>query len=170
MYPLCFEVVWQLGAQEILCERKEEWIPPDIKTFLRLILGQSRHWSWREVGYSTKPMIQSIPRNKPWSTSREDRWRFWNSHHSPQTWILLKICGDLKHAVHARRPNYISSLEMSCQEEWGEIPKVRIERLSAGYRNRLQAAMLPEEEFWSTHWQGSQTFAQILFCSLRYSL
>ena len=27
--------------------------------------GQSRHWSWREVGYSSKTMIQSIPQNQP---------------------------------------------------------------------------------------------------------
>ena len=26
-------VVWLLGAQEILCEWKEEWIPPNIKKF-----------------------------------------------------------------------------------------------------------------------------------------
>ena len=31
--PLFFGIVWQLGAQEILCEWKEEWIPPNIKTF-----------------------------------------------------------------------------------------------------------------------------------------
>ena len=33
MESLCFGVVWQLGAQEILEEGKKEWIPPNIKTF-----------------------------------------------------------------------------------------------------------------------------------------
>ena len=70
--------------------------------------GQSRHWSWIEVGYSSRTMMQNIPQNQPWSTSRKDR--SWNDHNSPQPWIILKICGDLKHAVHTRRPKNISEL------------------------------------------------------------
>ena len=60
-----------------------------IKKVYRLMFEcQSRHWSWREVGHSSK--IQSLPRNQQWNTSRKDKWRFWNCHHSLQTLILLK--------------------------------------------------------------------------------
>ena len=36
---------------------------------------------------------------------------------------------NLKHAIHARRPKNISELNVFYQEEWGKIPKARIERL-----------------------------------------
>ena len=49
---------------------------------------------------------------------------------SPQTWILLRICGE------------IFKLEVFCPEEWGQISKVRIERLLAGYRKRSQAVIV----------------------------
>ena len=79
--------------------------------------------------------------------------RFRNGHHSPQTWIRLKICGEISNAVHARRPKNISELEVFCQEEWGEIPTGSVcKRLS-----------LPEEELQSTNWQGSQISAPGLF-------
>ena len=49
-----------LGAQEIFCEWKEEWIPPNIK---KLFKGHSRHWSWSEIEHSSKTIIQRRPRN-----------------------------------------------------------------------------------------------------------
>ena len=36
----------------------------------------------------------------------------------------------------------ISELEVFCQEEWGEIRKARIEKCLAGYRKRLQVAII----------------------------
>ena len=39
--PLYFGVVWQLGAQEILCEWKEEWIPPNINEILEANVQRS---------------------------------------------------------------------------------------------------------------------------------
>ena len=74
--------------------------------------GQSRHWSWREVGYSSKTTIQSIPWNiNPEGTSRKNGWRFWNGHHGPQTWILLKICGEISNMpyVQGGRRIFLSS-------------------------------------------------------------
>ena len=58
---------------------------------------------------------------------------------SPDLNIIENLWRDLK---HARRPKNISELEVFCQEEWGKIPKTRIERLLAGYRKRLQAVIV----------------------------
>ena len=60
----------------------------------------------------------------------------------PDLNIIENLWRDLKHAVHARRPNNISELEVFCQEEWGKIPKARIERLFADYRKHLQAVIV----------------------------
>lgn len=60
---------------------------------------------------------------------------------SPDSNIIENLWGDLKHAVHARRPKNLSELEEFCKEEWEKIPKARIERLLAGYRKRLETAI-----------------------------
>ena len=123
--------------------------------------GQSRHWSWREVGYSSKTMIQSIPQNQPWSTSRKYRWRFYNGHHSHQT-LFLKICGEISNmpCMQGGRGIFLS------QKCSAKIPKAkdygsRKDFLDVGTVWKL--LLLSECELQSTKWQGSQTFAQGLF-------
>ena len=74
--------------------------------------------------------------------------------------MLLKICGEVSNIPYMQGGKNISELEEFRQEEWEKIPKAKMERLLAGYRKRLQAV---EEELQSTHWEGSQTFAQGLF-------
>ena len=102
------------------------WIPPNIKKFLRLMFeGQSRHWSWREFGYSIKKIIPSLPQNQPWSTSMKDRWSLEWPTQSPDLNIIENMWRDLKQAVHARR---LKNIPLFWQEQWGNILKVRIER------------------------------------------
>ena len=70
-------VVWVVGRKDsTIC--RILWAIPDIDVYC-------------EVGYSIKTMIPKHTSNQPWSTSRKDRWRVWNGHHSPQTSILLFI-------------------------------------------------------------------------------
>ena len=110
--PLCFGLFVAAGGTGTLplCQWKEERIPPNIKKFKRLMFeGQSSYWSWKEVGLSSKTMIQSITQNQPWSTS-----------------IIENLWRDLKHAVHAW-PKNICELKVFCQEEWGKIARARIQ-------------------------------------------
>ena len=79
--PLCFEVVWQVEAQEILCEWKEE--------ILKQILRNSRGY------FSVSPDIEfeerlAIQGNDSKHTSKstmkylqERRLKVWNGQYSP---------------------------------------------------------------------------------------
>ena len=44
---------------------------------------------------------------------------------------------EVKHAMHARRLQIITELEVFCEEEWVQIPKRRTERLLADYKKRF---------------------------------
>ena len=47
------------------------------------------------------------------------------------------LWGDLKRAVHARKPSNISQLKEFCVEEWGKLSSDRCQRLVNGYKKRL---------------------------------
>ena len=60
--PLCFGVVWQLRVEEILCRVEGRMDSTKYEYILEANdKDQSSHWNWKEVGYSSKTMIQSIP-------------------------------------------------------------------------------------------------------------
>ena len=56
--------------------------------------------------------------------------------------IIENLWRDLKHGVQARRMNNITELEVFCQDEWGKIPKARIEKLLD--RKCLQAVIVTD--------------------------
>ena len=93
------------------------------------------HWSWREVGYSSKTMIQSIPRNQPWSIFKKDGWRL--SLQTNYNWETVE------------RSETCRTCEEAEEYFWARVvlpgrmgTKARIERLLAGYRTRLQAVIV----------------------------
>ena len=62
-------------------------------------------------------------------------------HGQPDLNIIENVWGDLKQAVHARKPSNLTELEMFCKEEWSKIPSTRIQTLIGSYRKRLEAVI-----------------------------
>ena len=60
---------------------------------------------------------------------------------SPDLNIIENVWGDLKQAVHARKPSNLTELEMFSKEEWSKIPSTRIQTLIGSYRKRLEAVI-----------------------------
>ena len=109
--PLCFGVVWQLGAQEIVCKWKEERIhqisrrkkkfTPDIEVEERLgIPAREGSKAYIKINHEVPPgktnasfgLATTVPR----------------LIHSPQN-IIESLWRDLKQAVHTRRTKNISA-------------------------------------------------------------
>ena len=88
--PLCFGVVWQLGAQEILCEWNEEWIQPNTNKLLRLFKGQSKHWSLKSLGIPARQSTQAYLKYDGVPPGKTDE-----GFGMATTWLLLKICGEI---------------------------------------------------------------------------
>lgn len=59
--------------------------------------------------------------------------------------INIAEIGGSKHIVHAKRPKNISEQEEFCKEEWGKIPKVKIERFLEDYRKHLELVISDQE-------------------------
>ena len=62
-------------------------------------------------------------------------------HGQPDLNIIENVWGDLKQAVHARKPSNLTELEMFSKEEWSKIPSTRIQTLIGSYRKRLEAVI-----------------------------
>uniref|UniRef100_A0AAY5KHJ0 Tc1-like transposase DDE domain-containing protein n=1 Tax=Esox lucius TaxID=8010 RepID=A0AAY5KHJ0_ESOLU len=55
--------------------------------------------------------------------------------------VIEPLWGDLKRAVHARRPKTLHDLEAFCQDEWAAIPPAGILGLIDNYYKRPHAVI-----------------------------
>ena len=133
--PLCFGVVWQLGAQKYesdeMWEWKEEWIPPNPKYQEILEANVQRSvWTWKlkrgwvfqqdnDPKYTSKSNMKYL---------QESRMKVLEWPQSPDLNIIENLWRDLKHTVHARKN--------------GEKFQKRELKDLAAYRKRLQAVIV----------------------------
>lgn len=99
-------------------------------------LGMGRNWMLQQDN-DPKHTAKSVQK---WLTENRVKVLQWPSQ-SPDLNIIEALWGDLKQAVHARRPTNLAELERLCYEEWAKIPAERVQRLLINYCKRLQAVI-----------------------------
>uniref|UniRef100_A0AAY5KY04 Tc1-like transposase DDE domain-containing protein n=1 Tax=Esox lucius TaxID=8010 RepID=A0AAY5KY04_ESOLU len=75
-----------------------------------------------------------------WLQQKKLKVLAWPSQ-TPDVHFIEPLWGDLKHAVHARRPKTLHDLEAFCQDEWAAIPPAIIWGLIDNYYKRLHAVI-----------------------------
>lgn len=115
------------GYQKILEENLRESVRK---------LGMGRNWTLQQDN-DPKHTAKSVQK---WLNENKVKVLQWPSQ-SPDLNIIEALWGDLKQAVHARRPTNLTELEKICHEEWAKIPADRIQRLLINYNKRLHAVI-----------------------------
>ncbi|CAJ0918252.1 unnamed protein product [Ranitomeya imitator] len=111
------------------------------------ILEAFLQWSARKLRMGHTWMFQhdNNPKHKAkstchWLQQNKVKVLEWTSQ-SPDLNIIEPLWGDLKFAVHARRPRNLQKLEAFCQEEWAALPSEKIKSLIHNYHKRLKAVI-----------------------------
>ena len=99
-------------------------------------LSMGRNWILQQDN-DPKHTAKSV---QAWFKQKKIKVLEWPSQ-SPDLNIIEAVWGDLKRAVHTRRPANLAELEAFCHEEWAKIPAERIQRLIGSYSKRLSAVI-----------------------------